>query len=112
MMGQLKKDLMVVAKDLKKLTQKTGKMIKQLEKLEKVQAAKKPKAKAIKKAIAKKPTGLSASGTVLAIIKRSRKGVDTAALTKKQTLRAGRYGILSTGSRSRAKSRGTARVFM
>ncbi len=85
-MGQLKKDLMVVTKDLKKLTQKTGKMIKQLEKLEKVQAAKKPKAKAIKKAIAKKPTGLSASGTVLAIIKRSRKGVDTAALTKKTDL--------------------------
>ncbi len=85
-MGQLKKDLMVVAKDLKKLTQKTGKMIKQLEKLEKVQAAKKPKAKAIKKAIAKKPTRLSASGTVLAIIKRSRKGIGTAALTKKTGL--------------------------
>ncbi len=82
-MNQLKKDLKAVAKDLKKLTQKTDKMIKQLEKLEKAQAAKKPKAKAAKKAIAKKPTRVSASGTVLAMIKRSRKGIDKAALIKK-----------------------------
>ena len=82
-MNQLKKDLKAVAKDLKKLTQKTDKMIKRLEKLEKPQAVKKPKAKAVKKAVAKKPTKLSASGTVLAIIKRSRKGVDKATLIKK-----------------------------
>ncbi len=83
MMKQLKKDLKAVAKDLKRLTQKTDKMIKQLEKLEKPRAVKKPKAKAVKKAVAKKPTKLSASGTVLAIIKRSTKGVDAAALKKK-----------------------------
>jgi len=84
MMKQMKKDLKAVAKDLKGLTQKTDKMIKRLEKLEKkAQAAKKPKAKAVKKAVAKKPAKLSASGTVLAIIKRSRKGVDAAALKKK-----------------------------
>ncbi len=82
-MNQLKKDLVAVAKDLKKLTQKAEKMIEQLEKLEKAQAAKKPKAKAVKKAPAKKPTRMSASGTVLAIIKRSRKAVDKAALIKK-----------------------------
>ncbi len=83
-MKQMKKDLKAVAKDLKGLTQKTDKMIKRLEKLEKkAQAAKKPKAKAAKKAVAKKPAKLSASGTVLAIIKRSRKGVDKATLIKK-----------------------------
>jgi hypothetical protein len=83
MMKQLKKDLKVVAKDLKRLTQKTDKMIKRLEKLEKAQVAKKPKAKAVKKVVVKKPAKLPASGTVLAIIKRSRKGVDAAALKKK-----------------------------
>ena len=82
-MNQLKKDLKAVAKDLKRLTQKIDKMIKRLEKLEKAQAAKKPKAKAAKKAVAKKPAKLSASGTVLATIKRSRKGVDKATLIKK-----------------------------
>jgi len=84
MMKQLKEDLKAVAKDLKRLTQKTDKMIKRLGKPEKkAQAVKKPKAKAVKKAVAKKPTKLSASGTVLAIIKRSRKGVDKATLIKK-----------------------------
>ena len=82
-MNQLKKDLKAVAKDLKRLTQKADKMIKQFEKLDKAQAAKKPKAKAVRKITAKKPTRVSASGTVLAIIKRSRKGIDTVALRKK-----------------------------
>jgi len=82
-MKQLEKDLKAVAKDLKKLTQKTEKMIKQLEKPGKAQAEKKPKAKAVKKTIAKKPTKVSASDTVLAIIKRSRKGIDKATLVKK-----------------------------
>jgi len=82
-MIQLKKDLMNVVKDLKGLTQKTDKMIKRLEKLEKAQTAKKPKAKAVKKAVAKKPAEMSANETVLAIIKKSRKGIDKAALIKK-----------------------------
>ncbi len=82
-MKQLEKDLKAVAKDLKRLTQKADKMIKQLEKLEKDQAVKKPKAKAVKKVVVKKPAKLSASGTILAIIKRSRKGVDKATLIKK-----------------------------
>ena len=82
-MSQLEKDLKAIAKDFEKLTEKTDKMIKRLDKLEKTQAAKKPKAKAAKKVVAKKPAKLSASGTVLAMIKRSRKGVDKAALVKK-----------------------------
>ncbi len=82
-MKQLKNDMQAVAKDLKRLTQKTDKMIRQLEKLEKPQAAKKPKAKAVKKAVAKKPKTVSSRDTVLAVIKRSKKGVDTVALRKK-----------------------------
>jgi hypothetical protein len=72
-----------VAKDLKKLTQKTDKMLKRLGKLDKAQVAKKPKAKAVKKAVAKKPAKLTAIETVLAIVKRSRKGVDKATLIEK-----------------------------
>ncbi len=82
-MKQLEKDLKAVAKDLKGLTQKTEKMIKQLEKPDKAQAARKPKAKAVKKIIAKKPTRVSSSDTVLAIIKGSRKGIDKATLRNK-----------------------------
>jgi len=83
MMKQLKKDLKAVAKDLKKLTQKTDKMIKGLGKPEKAQAVKKPKAKKAGKPVAKKVIKVAAGGTVLAIIKRSRKGIDKAALIKK-----------------------------
>ncbi len=82
-MNQLKKDLKAVAKDLRRLTQKTEKMTKRLEKVEKAQAAKKPKPKAVKKVVVKKPAKLTASATVLAIIKRSRKGIDKATLEKK-----------------------------
>ncbi len=83
-MNQLKNNLKAVAKDLKGLTQKTDKMIKRLEKLEKkAQVTKKPKTKAVKKVVVKKRAKLSASGTVLATIKRSRKGIDTATLKKK-----------------------------
>jgi uncharacterized protein YoxC len=87
MMNQLKKDLKAVAKDLKGLTQKTEKMVKRVEKLEKAQAAKKPKAKAVKKAVAKKPAKLSATESVLTLVKRSRKGVDKATLIKKTGFR-------------------------
>ncbi len=82
-MKELKRDLQSVLKSLRALTQKTDKMIKRLEKPEKAQVAKKPKAKAVKKAPGKKPAKLSASGTVLAIIKRSRKGINKATLIKK-----------------------------
>ena len=82
-MKELKRDLQSMVKSLKELTEKTEKMIKRLEKLDKAQAAKKPKAKAVKKAVAKKPAKLSANETVLAIIKKSRKGIDKAALIKK-----------------------------
>jgi predicted Rossmann fold nucleotide-binding protein DprA/Smf involved in DNA uptake len=86
-MKQLGKNLKDVTKDLKKLTQKTEKMIERLKKSGKAQAAKKPKAKAVKKEIAKKPTRVSASDTVLAFIKKSKKGVDTPALKNKTGLK-------------------------
>ncbi len=82
-MNRIEIDPKTVAKDLKKLTQKTEKMVNRLKKLAKAQTAKKPKAKALKKPVAKKPAKLSASDTVLGIIKRSRKGVDKATLIKK-----------------------------
>ncbi len=86
-MNRIEIDLKTVAKDLKKLTQKTEKMVNRLKKLEKAQAPKKPKAKAVKKAVAKKPASVSSRDTVLAIIKRSKKGVDTPALIKKTRLK-------------------------
>ena len=92
MVTEIKKDLQTLTKSLKQLTKKTEKMKKRLEKLEKAQAAKKLKAKAAKKAVAKKPTKLSASVTILAIIKRSRKGVDKATLIKKTGFEARKIG--------------------
>jgi hypothetical protein len=96
-MKELKREFKSVLKSLKALSQKTEKMIKTLDKLEKGQMPKKtkekakPKAKAMKKApvresAASKKTKLTAADTILGVIKRSRKGVDTAALTKKTGL--------------------------
>jgi hypothetical protein len=106
MMSQIKKDLKAVAKDLKKLTQKTEKMVNRLKKLDKAPAAKKPKAKAVKKAIAKKPTKGFASDTVLAIIKRSRKGVDTVALRKKTRFQGRRIGDIIYRLKKQGKIKG------
>jgi hypothetical protein len=94
MMKQLKKDLKAVAKDLKKLTQKTDKMVTQLERLSTVQAGKKPKAKAVRKPVATRPAKVSAGASVLAIIKRSRKGIDIATLRKKTGLEGRKLGDL------------------
>ncbi len=88
-MRELKRDLQSLLKSLEGLEEKTKRMTKELDKLERAQASKKSgvKPKAAKKAIAKKPTRLSASGTLLAIIKRSKKGVDTPALKNKTGLK-------------------------
>jgi predicted Rossmann fold nucleotide-binding protein DprA/Smf involved in DNA uptake len=94
MMKQLKKDLKAVAKDLKKLTQKTDKMVTRLERLSTVRAGKKPKAKAVKKPVAKRPAKVSPGASVLAIIKRSRKGIDIATLRRKTGLEGRKLGDL------------------
>jgi hypothetical protein len=76
-MKQLKKDLQAVSKTLKQLTLRTEQIAKGLDKLEKAKT--KPK-------VTKKPVQVSAAETVLAIIKRSRKGIDVATLKSKAGL--------------------------
>ena len=82
MMKQLEKDVRAVVRDLKRLTQMTEKIVKQLEKLDKAQAPKKPMTKARKKVVGKKAKKTNPSDTVLAIIKRRKKGIDVATLAK------------------------------
>ena len=82
-MKQLKKDVLAVVRDLKRLAQITEKIVKQMEKLDKAQAPKKPKAKARKKVVGKKAKKINPGDTVLAIIKRRKKGIDVAALEKR-----------------------------
>ncbi len=96
-MKNLKKDLNAVNKELKALAEKVNKIVAAVGKLGKPKATKKPKAKVVKrkpvkKTVAKrsaaekpaaKKTTKTAIDTVLGIIRRSKKGVDTAALMKK-----------------------------
>ena len=107
-MKNLKKNLQSVNKELKALANKVDKIVVAVGKLEKPKAAKKPTAKAVKrkpvkktaarkvavkkpvakkvavkKPVAKKPAKLTAVDTVLTIITRSKKGVDTATLKNK-----------------------------
>lgn len=82
-MQKLKKDLQGVTKALKALTKKVEQIQKQIEKAGKSKAA---KPKTIKKTPAKKTAAkkpVTAIDTVLAIIKRSKKGVNTASIMKK-----------------------------
>lgn len=86
-MKQLKKDLQAVSKSLKQLTLKTEKMVKKLNKLgklEKPKPVKKSKAKTKPKVT--KPVKVSAAATVLAVIKKSAKGVNVATLRNKTGL--------------------------
>ena len=100
-MKQVKKDLQAVSKTLKQLTKKTERIAKKLAKLEKAKPTRKSKPKATRKlkpkatrklkpkarpkAIKKSPR-VSSSGTVLAIIESSRKGIDVTTLRKKSGL--------------------------
>ena len=81
-MKRLKKDLQAVSKSLKQLTLRTEKIAKKLDKFEKAKPVNKSKVKA-KPKVTKKPVKVSTAATVLAIIKRSRKGVDVATLKNK-----------------------------
>ncbi|MBC8393524.1 MAG: GIY-YIG nuclease family protein [Deltaproteobacteria bacterium] len=84
-MKNLKKDLQAVNKGLNALANKIEKMIAAVDKVEKPKSAPaKPVMKAAAKLVAKKTVGkVTAADTVLAIIKRRKKGVDTAALMEK-----------------------------
>ncbi len=101
-MKQLKKDLQAVSKSLKQLTLRTEKIAKKLDKLEKPKPVKKPKAKA-KPKVTKKPVKVSAAATVLAIIKRSRKGVDIATLSKKTGFESRKIGYIVQRFRKEGK---------
>ena len=99
-MKNLKKNLQAVNRDLKALSKKVDRLVVAVGKLEKPKVAKKPKAKVVKrkpvkktvakKVAAKKPaakkTTKTVIDTVLAIIRRSKKGVNTATLMKKTGL--------------------------
>ena len=88
-MGQLQKDLQFVVKNLKALTKKTEVMARKLDRLEKAgEKAVKAKVKKVKKVIPKKPVDkkakkVTATDTVLAIINKSRNGVNTATIKQK-----------------------------
>ena len=92
-MKNLKKNLQSLNKDLKSLAKKADAMIVALDKLEKSKAVKKPQPKSVKrkpakkapaKKVAAKKTGpATAADTALAIINRSKKGVNTETLMKK-----------------------------
>ncbi|MBW2054398.1 MAG: GIY-YIG nuclease family protein [Deltaproteobacteria bacterium] len=88
MTRNIKKDLQAVNKELKALVKKTESLLKAVDKLEKPKVLKKPKAKPAKtkapmKAAVKKAAPVTTADTVLAIIKRYKKGVGTAALMEK-----------------------------
>ena len=87
------KNKMTITKDLQAISKELTKLVKQTEKLaDALGKAEKPKAKSVKtttkaKALTKKTPAKGAKKTdtdkVLAIINKSKKGVDTAALMKK-----------------------------
>jgi len=82
----LKKELQAVSKELNTLSKKIEKMIVAVDKLEKSKAAPAKPAKkgAVKKPASEKSAGkVTAADTALGVIKRSKKGVDTAALMEK-----------------------------
>ncbi|HBF43844.1 MAG TPA: hypothetical protein DDW42_09525 [Desulfobacteraceae bacterium] len=92
----LRRDLQSIVKSLKALTQKTEKIAANLAKIEKYQVQKVSKEKAsavkrparkttakkttLKRTAAKKAIGVSATDTVLAIINRNKKGLNTTAI--------------------------------
>jgi predicted Rossmann fold nucleotide-binding protein DprA/Smf involved in DNA uptake len=84
-MKAVKKDLQSVIKNLKLLTEKAEKIARQLDKVENVQPAKKRTARPKNFAAKQKAPG-TATETVLSIIKRQKKGIDTTALKKKTSL--------------------------
>ena len=80
-MRQIRRDLKAISRDLKSLTQKTEKMIKTAAKLEKEQAGLIVKGKGrTKKVSTKRGKKISATETVLKIINRNKKGIDTASI--------------------------------
>jgi predicted Rossmann fold nucleotide-binding protein DprA/Smf involved in DNA uptake len=84
-MKNLKKNLQSLNRDLKALAKKADNLVVALDKLEQSKSAKTKPAKKmpVKKAAAKKSSPATAADTVLGIIKRSKKGINTETLMKK-----------------------------
>jgi hypothetical protein len=88
-MGQLQKDIQFVIRNLKALTKKTEVMARKLDRLEKAaEKTVKTKVKKVKKVIPKKASvkkakKITATDTVLAIINKSKNGVNTATIKQK-----------------------------
>jgi hypothetical protein len=120
MMKQLEKDLKAIAKDFKKLTQKTERMITRLKKIEKAQAAKKARPKAVRKAeraatrkavtkkAATKKAATKKAATKKAVTKKAvtkkavtRKAATKRAVAKKSTKMSARDTVLGIVKRSR-----------
>jgi hypothetical protein len=79
----IKKDLLAISKDLKRISQKTDRLILDIGKIEK-QKVKPTKARATKKVLAKKKAAKStATDQVLRIIMRRKRGIDTPTLMHK-----------------------------
>ena len=81
-MKNLKQNLLAVAKELKSLKKNIENIVKSIDRI-KNPNPKAFKVKPIKKAVSKKAVRLTDTDKVLNIIKRSKKGVDTAILKKK-----------------------------
>ena len=81
MTTNLKEDLQAVNNGLKALANNIDKMIAAVDKVEKPKAA--PTKPVMKAAVKKTAQKATAADTVLGIIKRSKKGIDTAALMEK-----------------------------
>lgn len=114
-MKALRNDLKSIVKNLNALRRQTEKVVKELDKLEKAKAPKKarakPRAKAARKTVAGRTRKMSAADAILNIIKRSRKGVDTATLQRKtgfnsQKVRSNVYALNKQGKIKRI-DRGT-----
>jgi hypothetical protein len=79
----IKKDLLSISKEIKKLSQKTEGLISDIEKIEK-QKAKPTRPRATKKVLAKKKAAkLTATDQVLRIIMKRKRGIDTYTLMER-----------------------------
>jgi len=108
-MKKLKKDLEAVARDLKGLTQKTEKIVRELKRLDKAQATKKPKAKAARKKPVKRGKRVTATNSVLRIIERRKRGIDTATLRKRTGYDTNKIRIILYRLKKRGKIKSEAR---
>ena len=86
-MKELKNEMKAVIRDLKQLTKKTERMAAKLDKLEKASKAKTVKRAPVKKTVTKKAPPkkakkMTASDTILNIIKRRKTPIDTTTLKK------------------------------